>query len=260
MFAIRKLWVLPVLLCLPGCFLNNSETKPPKKSVFLQLILESKALHNAVESMKPLINAAIKEELGLEKDSELDFFRTKPRYAVSLYYLNDMYEDGQKNLFSALDENMEELRPLPTKVAFSDDLNFFGTTQDELVVIMDDSEGELKSLHAMIKKLVYQVDATYKAAHDARNLYERTKSERHSFLPHVTLGRIGSHSVKKHIKDAEQVDKIFARIKERTKKIVSSSLEKFFAKEGRFVSFTSLCVLDPQSTTKDGLATILKSW
>lgn len=259
MRILKKMLLLSALLCLSACFLNNSEKEVSKSSVFIQLILESKALHSAVESMKPLINAAIKEELGLDKEFDFEFFLTKPRYTLTLYYLNDMYENGQKGLFEALDEQAEDLKNFPQKVAFSDNLNFFGPTQDELVVVMDDSEGELKSLHGMIKKLVYEVDETYKASHK-HNLFDLTKSERHAFLSHVTLGRIRYNSVKQHVKDSEQVDKVFARIKERTKKIVLSALEKLSEKEGRYVSFTTLVALDPRTSTSDGLATILKSW
>jgi 2'-5' RNA ligase len=252
MYMLEKYLGLLAVLCLPGCGGSSEKIASPKSTVFIQLILESTALHKAIESMAPRINAAIKDELGLDNDFVFDFFLTKKRYALTLYYLNDMYEDGQKSLFSALDDNAKRLQPLPQKVAFSDDLNFFGKTHDELVVIMDDSTGELKALHDTTKELVYQVATTYEASHK-HNLFDKTRSEQHLFLPHVTLGRIHSHSVKQYIKDPTQVDVVFNRIQERTKEIARHALKEFFTKEGRRISFTTLCVLDPQK------ATILKS-
>src|SRR5947209_1636740 len=130
--------IVCILLFLPGCFFNNTETISSKRHFLIQAFFDAPMLTSIKETITPIINSIIKEELGLEKEYDFDFFLPKKRQlqALTLYYVDDMYENGQPFLFSAV-ENLQKNRSLlaPNNVSIAPKIDFFGDHKDELVIM-----------------------------------------------------------------------------------------------------------------------------
>ena len=63
-----------------------------KFTYYIQLPSDSQVLVEIKDTISPIINNIVKEELGLSKDFDFNFFlpkKPKPQY-LSVYYLNDI--------------------------------------------------------------------------------------------------------------------------------------------------------------------------
>jgi CubicO group peptidase (beta-lactamase class C family) len=227
------IFVSAALIGASGLFLYTYTAKSQKSTLLIQAISDSASLNAIRETVTSSINNIIKEELGLDKNFDFEFFIPKQLNRLTLYYVHDMHENGEKDLFSALTflNTLEALRA----VAITQNIYFFGDKQDELVVIIDDPLQELASLNTEIKTRLHQLDS-----------YNIAKSEQHPYLPHIGLGRIRFGSIKEHIKDTDQVNEIFDRIRERIIKLTQEVISKTVTGENDKLSFTKIGILDLQ--------------
>ena len=226
---------------LPGCFSSHS-SPDTTYTYFIQLLTDSKILISIKKDITPLINSIIKEELGLKKDFEFDFFIPKkptPSY-LTLYYVVDMPESGTPVVASALvgiEKNLQDSTPhhalLVPKVAF------FGDDKDELVMLVSDPKEELLKLNTTIKEVIHEAHKQYKGKQHA-SLYDVTKSEKFPYLPHIGLGRIRTNSIRQHIKDTTHVATTFEQIRQRIIKEVLSVAEKMLSTETAKLHFDKI--------------------
>lgn len=243
----KKLYsILCILFFLPGCF--STSDKPSvsiTRTYFIQALFDSEVLTSIKKEITPLINQIIKEELELDQENSFEFFLPKTRQpqALTLYYVDDMQENGLPLMLSVLD-GMH--LPTPHSVSISqkiDDAKFYGDQQDELVILMDDHSGELSHLNLTLKATLQNANNVYKHS-NTRNLYNVAKSERFPFVPHIGLGRIRSNSIKQNIKDASLIQKTFDRIKERILDEIKPIIQAALTAENKKITFNGFCVFD----------------
>lgn len=109
----------------------------------------------------------------------------------------------------------------------------------------DDFGKELTFFNHEIKELMHHANNEYKCNHQV-DLYDIAKSERFPFLPHIGLGRIRSMSIKQHIKDSSQVDKILEQIKQRIKKEALKIVKISLTTDNQKISFNRIGLFDLQ--------------
>lgn len=243
--------LLGVLLLLPACFFNEKQTGA-KHTFFVQAPLDSESIKNVHKSMKPVIDKIIQEELGIEHDKNFAFF-FKKRQAVTIYYINDLYDNnepitGLMYLFvePALDSLPKPLAPQHATLASK--VDFFGEQKEglfaiiDLVSFIDDHNGELSALNKQMKKTMHHANQEYKRAYKI-DLYDTAKSEQYDYLPHITLGHLRANYIKYLVNDSSKADAVLERIKQRIKKTVSDALANL-TQEDRKLSFDSLALYD----------------
>lgn len=234
-----------LLLLLPSCFFNKTEVST---STFLvQGLCNSLLLKTFVESLHGASNAIIKEELGLDKDYDFDFFSPKQAQRLTLYYINDVCKCCDDVLLSVLDHSGIQ-NFVVNNISLGIQMEFFAGPfgeKDELVIMINDSEGQLLQCNEIIKEAVHKAHEEYKQLHHD-DLYDIAKSERYPFVPHIGLGRIRSNSIREQVKDASQFAQVFERIQVRIKKTSVYLLEKSLTLENQRLFFNTICVLDMQ--------------
>lgn len=244
-----------ILLLLPACFSEKTKTAEAR-TVFVQAIPDSTALKTIIDSVTPLINGIIKDELGLANDYSFDFFLPKKRQGLTLYYVQGMSGSGEADLFSALGTIQESFVALHGQnISLAPEVHFFGgqfDAKDELVIMIKDSSGALSLLNQKIKDAMHDANKQYNNINHA-DLYDIAKSEQYPYVPHMGLGRIRSGSIKEHIKDPASVDTVFERIQQRIVKVVSDSAKEFLTRDNQQLSFNKIEVFDLQkrSSIKD---------
>lgn len=248
---------MPTLKLYPSCALaliiiiagfsaacQRKQSDSSKKTLLVQALPNSLILKSAIDTMPEIINTIIKEELGLEKNYAFDFFLPKKLIRLTLYYINDMYQDGESIVFSTLDAIEKNSQKYSAQqISFESQVDFFGNDKDELVVIINDPDKELSRINSEIKELLRQADKQYKCSHD-HDLYDTATSERNPYLPHIGLGRIRYQSIKQHIKDASQVDETLNRIRSRIKEASLRILKERSTSENQKLPFNKIGVLD----------------
>lgn len=222
---------------LSGCFFNDSKTN--SKSLYvLQLISNNKAISSIRKSIKRVGNKIIAEELSLKENQE--FFLGKEQQGLTVYYLNNMTEIGVKDIISSLDKLFQKKSIVaPSMATISHDVDFFGDGEDELVIKIIDQNTELANLNNTMKEMAHALDNTYKKQHN-EHLYDRALSERYSYTPHISLGRIRAHSIKDEIKDSTQKEIVLERIKQRIKKACLEIVEEALKKESTRITLEKL--------------------
>jgi len=240
----NKWYVGLFLSLLLAAYLYNGQKACAEKSTLLvQALSTVPTLTNVIDELAPVANDIIKQELGLNADYDFEFFIPKPLQRLTLYYVNDMCADGQQLLLDKL-EKVQQLDTIVKKASVSSNVEFFGDQKDELVMLIDDPDGELTRMHYEVKRMVYQADGEYKKTHD-RDLYDRAHSERFPFLPHISLGRIRTHSITLTIKDESLVHDTFERIKEKIKNAAQEIIKKTFTLANQKYSFNKIGIFDP---------------
>ena len=199
-----------------------------------------------------VVNNIIKTELGLDTSYDFNFFLTKQKQRLTLYYLNLTDVDASATLiYPAVDkffqDNKATLQSLK-QVNLLPNLNLFGEHHDELVIMVNDPEKELARLNQTLKKQMYQINAAYQGKYNA-NLYDIAKSEKFSYLPHIGLGRIRTTSIKQHIKDTAQEESIYDHINQRILQEVSLVVVSHLARQNKALQFESLCINDSKLKT-----------
>lgn len=225
-----------VLLCVVTWFFTSTGNNTTKSTLLAQAISDSPALNAIRETITPSINAIIKEELGLDKDYDFEFFIPKQLNRLTLYYVYDMHENRQEDLFSAL--TFLNTIKAPGAASITQDARLFGEKQDELVIIIADPLKELANLNTEIKTRLHQLDS-----------YNIAKSEQQPYLPHIGLGRVRLSSIQQHIKDDSQTNAVFDRIRERIIKLTQEAISKIVIEKNKQLSFNKIAILDLQKKT-----------
>jgi hypothetical protein len=197
--------------------------------------------------MGPLIDKIIEEETHIKQDKNVPLFFFKKRAAITTYYVNDMYVNAEPVLFNAL--NSIGI-PAPRNVTLSSKVDFFGEPKDDLmalldlVVKIDDPNNGLLYLNQETKKIVHTANEQYKHVHHI-DMYDINKSEKHSYLPHLSLGHLRVNYITHLVNDASNADKVVERIKQRILQAAMQILSES-PLEIRKISFDKLSVYDQQ--------------
>jgi hypothetical protein len=242
--------LLLTLFVLPACF----ESKPaPMRTCIIQLPFDSSIIGNLQKKVEPIITNIIIEEAGVAWDEKIPFFFFKKRAAITVYYVNDMRNDGESLLFSAV-EIMQKI-PAPQGVTITSKVDFFGEPKQDqlaildLVVVIDDPNDGLSRLNAEVKKAIHAANEQYTTTHN-HSLYDRAKSERFPYLPHLSLGHLRENYIRHVMNGASKADAdtIIARIKQRIIVVVSQALADMSVEE-RSILFDKLSIYDAQKRT-----------
>lgn len=238
------------LFLLPGCFFNSKSNNETKHTLLIQAIFDSSTLTSIRKAIIPLINDIVKEELGLTKESEPKFFSPKKIHRLTLYYVNDIYENGEETLFSALDTLEKKKYELVMKnITIAPDVHFFGTSEkDELVIMVNDPDKKLSRLNDEMKEVAHQANVQYKKKY-RHDLYDITKSEQYPFTPHIGLGRVRSNFIKEELtkqKKESQFDVVFQNIQERVQKAVLKVVKEHVSSGDQKLPIDKISILDLQ--------------
>jgi len=245
--------IICALLTLPACFFGDSKQKEKKHTFFIQTPLDSESIRNIQEELKTTVENIIQEELGIKQDKGFPIFVFKGRQAITIYYVNDLYDNneplrGLLYLFVKPAMNSLQKTLAPQKTSISSNLEFFGEKKKglfsfiDLVAHIDDPDKELESLNIEMKKAMHNTNKKYKRAYDI-DLYDIAKSEKHSYLPHISLGHLRTNYIKYLVNDPAKSNEIIDRIKERIVKAVSNAIENLDPDE-RSLSLDSLALYD----------------
>ena len=219
-----------LLFCLSGCVNNNSENNAQTKhTYFIQAPFDVAITSQIQENISPMINKIIEEEAQVKSEKDLPLFFFKKRAAITVYYVNDMYVNAESILFSSL-ESLKNLSA-SQNVSIGSKVNFFGEPKKDLMALIDlvveinDPAQELSHLNKEAKELVHTANEEYKSKYNV-DMYDIAKSERHSFLPHLSLGHLRSNYIKNLINDESRADKVVEHIKQRIIETVSQVLSE----------------------------------
>src|SRR5579863_5920608 len=116
-----------MLLMLPGC--KNNSNSAVTSDLFVQLDTPSMPHGTILEEITPIINASIKQELGLDEGYNFEFFIPKKRQAVTVYYLRGVQDTGIEQLLTTLDQTVKShwyaLNENDTDITLSPRVEFF---------------------------------------------------------------------------------------------------------------------------------------
>jgi hypothetical protein len=243
--TLKRSTLLSIFLLLPACFANK--TQNAMHTFIIQAPFDPSVITKLQEKVGPVISNIITKEAGVEWDEKTPFFFFKKRAAITIYYVNDIYDDGESFLYSAVD-SMHNI-PAPQDVTITTKTDFFGEPKKEqlalldLVVMIDDPNNGLAQLNVEMKQAMHMADEQY-ATHHNHPLYDRSKSERFPYLPHLSLGHLRANHLKHVMNDeSEKTDKIIERIKQRIIEVVSHALAEMSVEE-RKIAFDTLNIYD----------------
>ena len=223
---------------------SESKILPEEKATLLvQGISESPAFATIIKNVAPVVNATIKEQLGLPQEYEYEFFLPKKLQRLTVGTCCDMRKNGEALFFSHLESTLKDLDFSLCDVSFAPEVHFFGNQEDELVIMIVDPKKQLTCLNENLKKMMHCADKCYQETYHCA-LYDCEKSERYSYIPHIGLGRIRLQSIKDRIKDQSKINEVMATLKEQVKKKALEIVEQVFALESRQLCFVKVGVLD----------------
>lgn len=236
-----------LLLMVPACKKNSDPVTT--LNLLVQLDTPSSLHATILEEIVPIINASIKQELGLDEGYEFEFFMPKHRQVITIYYLRDVQDGGVQELLTTLGQTAKShwYTLNDAGIALAPKIEFFAGPfgqSDELVMMIDDPHGKLLALHTELQSLLHEVDDRYGKVH-AQSLYDSATSEQHPYVPHIGLGRIRSTSIKERCKRADQ----FKKIQECIKQDVTPVVQRLCAKINRELYIKALDVFDLQKKT-----------
>jgi|GEM_PF-2985508 len=214
-----------------------------KATLLVQGISESSAFATIMKNVAPVVNATIKEELGLSQEYDYEFFLPKKLQRLTVGTCCDINKNGEGLFLSHLESALKDLDFSLCDVSFASEVNFFGNQEDELVIMIVDPKKQLTCLNENLKEMVHCADQCYKDTYHCA-LYDSAKSERYSYIPHMGLGRIRLQSIKDRIKDQSKIDEVMATLKEQVKKKALEIVEQVFALESSQLCFVKVVVLD----------------
>jgi hypothetical protein len=235
----KLLAVIIAVLLLRSCFFTQQQSaqqNTPGHTFFIQIPVESPVVSMLRKELYPVIATIIKEEAGLEQDKGFPLFFFKSRQAITLYYINDLREQGEPlegilYLFVYPVLRLFKDTPAPQGIMLTSKLDFFGEEKPglfatkELVVMLDDSKQELAELNTKTKTAVHEANQGFKRAYHT-DLYDIAKSERHAYLPHLSIMQLRENYIKYLINDPAKADAAIRAIKQRIMQVVA---EKFAA-------------------------------
>jgi len=232
-----------------GACQSKQQNDSIKQTLLVQALPDSLVLKSVIDAMPEVMNTIIKEELGLEKNYNFDFFLPKKLLRLTLYYINDMNEDGENIVFSTLDAiEKNSQKYTAQQIAFGSQVDFFGDDKDELVIVINDPDKELSRINHAIKENLHQANKEYRRTQN-HDLYDITTSERNPYLPHIGLGRIRYQSIRQHIKDASQVEDTLNRIRSRIKEASLRMLKERSALKDQKLPFNKIGILNLHKQT-----------
>lgn len=241
--------VICILIFIPGC-LDISQDKP-KHTYFIQAPFNMTIISKIQEQITSKIDEIIEEDADVKRDKETPFFFFKKRAAITVYYVNDMYIDGEPFLLSSL-KAMEQI-PAPKNVSISPKVNFFGAPKEELLALTDlvveinDPEKGLSLLNEETKQPVHNANEQYKSKYNT-DMYDIAKSERFSYLPHLSLGHLRANYIKHQMSDKSKAEETIERIKQRILEVLSQALSEL-PPEDKKISLERLSIYDLQKRT-----------
>ena len=232
-FIMKKIigLVLLMILLVLGVFVFsryffNHKQNIIKRNLLIQMPLDLQGIKDLPNTLNPVVNKIIQEELGIEYDKNFPIFFFKKRQAITVYYVTDIYDNGEKFLFSQLDAL--QIKSLPKNVTMQSEVDFFGDKKApvvDLVAFIDDPDAELSLLNKEMKKAAHSANEKYKHSYNL-DLYDVAKSERFSFKPHLSLGHLRVGLIKEIINDTLKANNAIERIKQRIMKVVSKALSE----------------------------------
>lgn len=234
-----------VFLCaimLPAC--KNNSKSSDVSDMFIQINAPSSLHATILEEITPIINASIKQELGLDAGYDFEFFIPKQRQVVTVYYLRDLQNDGIEQILTSLDQaDKTTWRSLENQgIVLIPTVEFFAGPfgeSDELVMMIRDQKVKLSALRTELKDILHAVNDRYNDTH-TQNLYDVTKSEQYPYVPHMGLGRIRAKSIKEHGKAKISL----ATIQERIKRDIMPVVERLCANINSELYIKALNVFD----------------
>lgn len=229
--------------CLAADCIQQQEVE--RHTFFIQGVADSAVLAVIKKELEPIVNNIVKEELGLTSD-DINFFLPKDGQRLTLYSTNNIiYDAGKSLVFKAVDEVLQEHPQKFTvkNVQLMPHVNLFGANKDELVIMVDDAQGELLFLHQQMKAAMHQAYEAYKTGHGI-DLYDVAKSEQFSYVPHIGLGRIRSTSIKERIQDKVHIDTLYGRIMQRIADESLAVVQKLLHGHDTTIAFKGLCIFD----------------
>lgn len=248
-YVLKSLFLMvSVLFLLVGlCSCNYASKKAvdeTKQTYFIQLQWDCPGITQLRQAIKPVINKILQEELGQEKSAGL--FLEKKQQALTIYYVNDMREQDEQLLLSSLDGMQHNKKFFaPQNITTTATIDFFGEWHDELVILVNDSEGELASLNKEMKEMLHALDAEYKTK-NGYDLFDISKSEQFPFVPHIGLGRIRSNSIKAAVQESGQNEEKLERIKKRVKEEVLGVIQKTLTPANSKIFFEKIFIFSVQ--------------
>ncbi|MFH1831741.1 MAG: hypothetical protein ABH827_02955 [bacterium] len=225
---------------------KSAQTNNTKQTYFIQFIWDCVGITKLREALPEIVKNILHEELEIE-EKEIEqkrLFLKKEFQPLSLYYLNEMYEQGENILITSLEKTQKTNNIIaPKNIAIEPQVHFFGEWNDELVIRVNDPQKELTQLRMLMKETAEEAQATYKHEYNEA-LYDKAKSESFDFVPHIGLGRLRSHSIKQLIKKQDQADKILELIKERIRTATLKLIEKTVTPENNKITCTKLIIFN----------------
>jgi len=237
-----------ILLILPGCLQDQASANPiQKETLLIQAISDSAPITEAIHALTPLINTIIKQELQLAPDYEFNFFLPKKLQRITLYYMNDVISKDNHIIISELN-TIPLLSEISHGIEASAEAHFFGDQQDELIIMIKDTDGALSDAHQKLMLAMHTADQRYHDEHN-QHLYNREQSERFPFSPHMGLGRIRLQSIKNHIPNDSQTQVVLDRIKKRITQLAKETAVKYYKSPTTSLHFTKIALLDLKKQT-----------
>lgn len=233
-----------ILLLIPACGNSTKEQNINKHDLYIQLLSLSPMFYTLIQKVTPAINQYIKEKLELSSNYDFEFFIPKQAQRLSVYYLDDFYEDGDASLLADLDTKMHSMQTNFSQISLASDIEFFAGPfgiNDELVIMIKDPNNALSTLNHTMQEMAHIINTSYKKRHK-KDLYDIAKSEQFSYMPHMGIGRIRSSSIKEHMSDDTQ----FALLQEGIKQKVSEIIRALFVSHDTHLLFDTLCIFDVQ--------------
>jgi len=188
------------------------------------------------------------EGIDLKPKENIALFFFKKRAAITVYYVNDMYVNAEPFLFSSLD-TLKNI-PVPKDVTVSSKFDFFGEPKEDLIAIIDlvvkiddPSEG-LLLFNKETKNAVHNANEQYQGIYHI-DMYDIAKSEKYSYLPHLTLGHLRPNYIRHLINDSSRAKGIIERIKQGIIEAASQVLSEL-SLEDKKVFFDKLSIYDLQ--------------
>ena len=225
---------------------KNTKITINLETIFIQALPNSPALTNIVESLSKQVDTIIKEELNLKQSNEFKFFLPKTIQKLTLYSLNNLNNDNTNIITSSL-EHIPINKFVANDISIKPEVEFFGGQfgeNDELVVIINDPNEELSLYNQLIKTAMHKANSEYQKTH-GNNLYDVTKSEHYSYVPHIGLGRVRTSSIKSQMKDPSQFGIVFERIQSRIKNIALDSIKNELNTHNEKLIFDKIGIFNP---------------
>jgi len=221
-----------------------------KHTYFVQAPFDVAIIENVQQKMDSIIKNIIhevekKEGIDLTPKENVALFFFKKRAAITTYYVNDMFINGESFLFSSL--NALKNKIASRNATISSIVDFFGEQKEDLmalidlVVKIDDPEKGLFQLNLETKSAVHNANEQYKNRYKI-DMYDVAKSEKYPYLPHLTLGHLRANYIK-HLIDAPNAEEIVERIKQRILQAASQVLSELSTEERKII-FSKLSVYD----------------